>query len=138
MRGARRLRQEVSLPRMEPDPKAEAAPAAVLALRPEAQAPTEGRAGTAACQNRYSRVTAPFGENDAGPDDRDRAARVCRFPGLHRHGHCVIQTGGETISILPAEPQVICVPVYSPQTTQIRVTLCRRMGPQPEPPQQQS
>ena len=27
---------------------------------------------------------------------------------------CVIQTSGETISILPAEPQVVCVPVYSP------------------------
>jgi Protein of unknown function (DUF3300) len=28
--------------------------------------------------------------------------------------HCVIQTSGETIAILPAEPQVVCVPVYSP------------------------
>ena len=28
---------------------------------------------------------------------------------------CVIQTSGETISILPAEPQVVCVPVYSPR-----------------------
>ena len=27
---------------------------------------------------------------------------------------CMIQTSGETISILPAEPQVVCVPVYSP------------------------
>jgi hypothetical protein len=27
---------------------------------------------------------------------------------------CVIQTSGETISILPAEPHVVCVPVYSP------------------------
>ncbi len=27
---------------------------------------------------------------------------------------CVIQTNGETISILPAEPHVVCVPVYSP------------------------
>ena len=27
---------------------------------------------------------------------------------------CVIQTSGETISILPAEPQQVCVPVYSP------------------------
>ncbi len=27
---------------------------------------------------------------------------------------CVIQTSGETISILPAEPQVVCAPVYSP------------------------
>ena len=27
---------------------------------------------------------------------------------------CVIQTSGETISILPAEPQEVCVPVYSP------------------------
>jgi hypothetical protein len=27
---------------------------------------------------------------------------------------CVIQTSGENISILPAEPQVACVPVYSP------------------------
>jgi len=27
---------------------------------------------------------------------------------------CVIQTSGETISILPAEPQVVCVPVYRP------------------------
>ena len=27
---------------------------------------------------------------------------------------CVIQTSGETIAILPAEPQVACVPVYSP------------------------
>jgi len=27
---------------------------------------------------------------------------------------CVIQTSGETISILQAEPQVVCVPVYSP------------------------
>ena len=28
--------------------------------------------------------------------------------------HCVIQTSGEAISILPAEPQAVCVPVYSP------------------------
>jgi hypothetical protein len=28
--------------------------------------------------------------------------------------HCVIQTSGETISILPTEPQAVCVPVYSP------------------------
>ena len=27
---------------------------------------------------------------------------------------CVIQTSGATISILPAEPQVVCVPVYAP------------------------
>jgi Protein of unknown function (DUF3300) len=27
---------------------------------------------------------------------------------------CVIQASGETISILPAEPQVVCAPVYSP------------------------
>jgi hypothetical protein len=27
---------------------------------------------------------------------------------------CVIQASGETISILPAEPQAVCVPVYSP------------------------
>jgi hypothetical protein len=27
---------------------------------------------------------------------------------------CVVQTSGETISILPAEPQVVCVPVYRP------------------------
>src|ERR1700751_1821445 len=27
---------------------------------------------------------------------------------------CVIQRSGETIAILPAEPQVVCVPVYSP------------------------
>jgi hypothetical protein len=27
---------------------------------------------------------------------------------------CVIQTSGEVISILPAEPQAVCVPVYSP------------------------
>ena len=27
---------------------------------------------------------------------------------------CVIQTSGETISILPAEPQQVCVPAYSP------------------------
>src|SRR5271167_2632747 len=27
---------------------------------------------------------------------------------------CVIQTSGEAISILPAEPQAVCVPVYSP------------------------
>jgi hypothetical protein len=27
---------------------------------------------------------------------------------------CVIQTSGEAISILPAEPQVVCVPVYVP------------------------
>jgi hypothetical protein len=27
---------------------------------------------------------------------------------------CVIQTTGETISILPDEPQAVCVPVYSP------------------------
>ena len=31
-----------------------------------------------------------------------------------RQCRCVIQTSGETISILPAEPQVVCVPVYSP------------------------
>ena len=30
---------------------------------------------------------------------------------------CVIQTSGETISILPAEPQAVCVPVYSPSST---------------------
>src|SRR6516164_9213311 len=28
--------------------------------------------------------------------------------------HCVIQTSGEAISILPAEPQAVCVPVYTP------------------------
>ena len=28
--------------------------------------------------------------------------------------HCVIQASGDTISILPAEPQVVCAPVYSP------------------------
>jgi hypothetical protein len=27
---------------------------------------------------------------------------------------CVVRTSGETISILPAEPQAVCVPVYSP------------------------
>jgi hypothetical protein len=27
---------------------------------------------------------------------------------------CVIQTSGETISIPPAEPQTVCVPVYNP------------------------
>jgi hypothetical protein len=27
---------------------------------------------------------------------------------------CVIQTSGEAISVLPAEPQAVCVPVYSP------------------------
>ncbi len=29
--------------------------------------------------------------------------------------HCVIQTSGETISILPAEPKQVCVPVYNPR-----------------------
>jgi hypothetical protein len=28
--------------------------------------------------------------------------------------HCVIQTSGETLSILPADPQAVCVPVYRP------------------------
>jgi len=28
--------------------------------------------------------------------------------------NCAIQTSGETISILPTEPQAVCVPVYSP------------------------
>ena len=29
--------------------------------------------------------------------------------------HCVIQTSGETISILPAQPKMVCVPVYNPR-----------------------
>jgi hypothetical protein len=29
--------------------------------------------------------------------------------------HCVIQTSGETISILPSDSQSVCVPVYNPQ-----------------------
>ncbi|HWB48316.1 MAG TPA: DUF3300 domain-containing protein, partial [Stellaceae bacterium] len=29
--------------------------------------------------------------------------------------HCIIQTSGETISIMPAESAVVCVPVYNPR-----------------------
>jgi uncharacterized protein DUF3300 len=28
--------------------------------------------------------------------------------------HCIIQTSGDAISILPTEPQIVCVPIYNP------------------------
>src|ERR1700681_3167581 len=29
--------------------------------------------------------------------------------------HCIIQTSGAQIAILPAEPKVVCIPVYNPR-----------------------